>query len=387
MREIFTLFLFSVVTFSLRAQTVARNSNSVKSVQKSPAAINLNGQWKGEFIEKRGTSPVQSLLQGEGTPAVIADTTTYVLELKLNGNIVSGYSYTYFKEYTYGRVNRYFTICRINGVADPATQSIHVTEIERIKYNTPPYWGNCFQIHKLRYVKEGSDKEYLKGEWVPAPQQAGCGGQGYTVLSRVVARHTPFAVKVPGKKNNVVAQNTKPPVRKPATRPVIKPQPPAEKDAAPKTEKATAPIPVEKEVVRKKPEIRATIPDYPPTPVPKGYEERTNKIVKSIKVENPVFQVDFYDNGQIDGDSISVFFNGKLILSHKMLTTQPLTVTLSYDKRYKNNVITMYAENLGAIPPNTALMIVRDGDNRHEVRMESNLSNSGSVVFTHEKNE
>jgi hypothetical protein len=44
----------------------------------------------------------------------------------------------------------------------------------------------------------------------------------------------------------------------------------------------------------------------------------------------------------------------------------------------------MYADNLGAIPPNTALMIVTDGTKRYEVRIESDTEKSGSVVFTHE---
>ena len=46
------------------------------------------------------------------------------------------------------------------------------------------------------------------------------------------------------------------------------------------------------------------------------------------------------------------------------------------------NVVTMYAENLGTIPPNTAVMIVTDGKRRYEVRMESDLKKSGSVIFT-----
>ncbi len=43
----------------------------------------------------------------------------------------------------------------------------------------------------------------------------------------------------------------------------------------------------------------------------------------------------------------------------------------------------MYAENLGEIPPNTALMIVIDGDNRHEVRITSDTQKNGTIAFTH----
>ena len=43
----------------------------------------------------------------------------------------------------------------------------------------------------------------------------------------------------------------------------------------------------------------------------------------------------------------------------------------------------MYAENLGSIPPNTALMVVTDGDNRYEVRISSDLQKSGVIRFIH----
>jgi hypothetical protein len=43
----------------------------------------------------------------------------------------------------------------------------------------------------------------------------------------------------------------------------------------------------------------------------------------------------------------------------------------------------MYAENLGEIPPNTALMVVNDGEKRYEVRISSDLKNSGTIHFVH----
>ena len=66
-----------------------------------------------------------------------------------------------------------------------------------------------------------------------------------------------------------------------------------------------------------------------------------------------------------------------------MLTTKAISLTLSLDEDVKENVITMYADNLGTIPPNTALMIVTDGDKRYEVRMTSDTEKSGSVMFVH----
>jgi hypothetical protein len=39
----------------------------------------------------------------------------------------------------------------------------------------------------------------------------------------------------------------------------------------------------------------------------------------------------------------------------------------------------MYAENLGLIAPNTALMVVTDGPNRYEIRITSDLEKSGTI--------
>lgn len=93
--------------------------------------------------------------------------------------------------------------------------------------------------------------------------------------------------------------------------------------------------------------------------------------------------MDLYDNGDIDGDTISLFFNGKLVLAHKRLTDKALSVNLDVDNSRDINELVMYAENLGSIPPNTAVMIVTDGDNRYEVRIASDLQKSGTIRFVH----
>ena len=117
------------------------------------------------------------------------------------------------------------------------------------------------------------------------------------------------------------------------------------------------------------------------TPTVKGFQSRRKDIVKTITIEQPTFHLAFYDNGEIDGDSITVFYNGKIVLSHQRLTDKPISLTLSLDKNAPENIITMYADNLGTIPPNTALMIVTDGNKRYEVRIESDTEKSGSVIF------
>jgi hypothetical protein len=41
----------------------------------------------------------------------------------------------------------------------------------------------------------------------------------------------------------------------------------------------------------------------------------------------------------------------------------------------------MHANNLGAIAPNTALMLVYDGKKRSEIRLSSNLEKTAAVRF------
>jgi N-acetylmuramoyl-L-alanine amidase len=110
------------------------------------------------------------------------------------------------------------------------------------------------------------------------------------------------------------------------------------------------------------------------------YETRTIKDVKTINVKNKKITVDLYDDGDIDNDIVSVYFNGVAVVSKKSLSTNPLSVTLNIEPG-KSNELILFAENLGNIPPNTALMIINDGASRHEVRLSSDLKNNAEVKF------
>jgi hypothetical protein len=91
--------------------------------------------------------------------------------------------------------------------------------------------------------------------------------------------------------------------------------------------------------------------------------------------------VSLYDNGQIDGDTVSLYFNGKLMIASQKLSTTPIRLDLELDLDRNDNDLVMYAENLGSIPPNTALMIVTVGDKRYEVNITSTEQTNGTVRF------
>lgn len=111
-----------------------------------------------------------------------------------------------------------------------------------------------------------------------------------------------------------------------------------------------------------------------------AFETRTVKDIKTINVKNKKISVDLYDDGDVDNDIVSVYFNGIAVVSKKSLSANPLSLTLSIEPG-KSNELILFAENLGNIPPNTALMIINDGSTRHEVRLSADMKNNAEVKF------
>jgi len=115
------------------------------------------------------------------------------------------------------------------------------------------------------------------------------------------------------------------------------------------------------------------------------YKQRENIILDEIEIEADSISVDLYDNGEVDGDSVSLFFNDKLLASSQRLSTKSIHMDLKLDSTREYNEIAMFADNLGSIPPNTALMIIYDGKKRYEVRLSSNLSQNGVLRIRKKK--
>ncbi|HET6765999.1 MAG TPA: hypothetical protein VFH08_01325 [Chitinophagaceae bacterium] len=115
------------------------------------------------------------------------------------------------------------------------------------------------------------------------------------------------------------------------------------------------------------------------------YKEREKVVANELVVESDTLKVDFYDNGEIDGDSISVFYNDKLIAFNRILSTRSVHFDIPLDSTKEINEITMFADNLGTIPPNTALMMVNDGKKRYELRLTSNFEKNATIRIKKKK--
>lgn len=100
---------------------------------------------------------------------------------------------------------------------------------------------------------------------------------------------------------------------------------------------------------------------------------------KDLEIQSDSIRVSLYDNGEIDGDTVTVFLNGKPVLVHQELTARALNIYLTLDNSKDVNEVSLFAENLGKIPPNTALMVVTDGITRFEVFLSSSYTANATV--------
>lgn len=99
-----------------------------------------------------------------------------------------------------------------------------------------------------------------------------------------------------------------------------------------------------------------------------------------IRMQDSV-RIDLYDNGEIDGDSVSLYLNNQLILTHLRLAAQPKTVWLPIDRSLPVNKLILFAENLGRLPPNTALMEVTLNGKLFNVFLSTDYKRNAMVEF------
>ncbi len=132
-------------------------------------------------------------------------------------------------------------------------------------------------------------------------------------------------------------------------------------------------VPIEKET--------SITPVAPKSPELK-LEKRAANLIENIIVENESVSISIYDNGIVDGDSVTLIYNNEIIAGHQLLSNKPITFTIKIDRKRSKNELLMYAENLGSIPPNTALLIINDGGRKHSINLSSSKSSNGIISFT-----
>lgn len=112
-------------------------------------------------------------------------------------------------------------------------------------------------------------------------------------------------------------------------------------------------------------------------------EARQTPLIMAIPIPVTLdsVKIELFDNGEIDGDSVSLFLNDELILSHLELKAESKIVWLRLDKTLPANKLVLFAENLGRLPPNTAVMQVTVKGKRYTIFLSTDYKRNAMVEF------
>ncbi len=149
---------------------------------------------------------------------------------------------------------------------------------------------------------------------------------------------------------------------------LIKPRPERKryKDTLTKSQDSLPPMVLE-------PPVEGSSIPYIPDPTRKV---RTNQHIAIF--EDSIF-LRIWDSQVVDGDTISLYLNGKPIHFYKELTAVQDTFWLQLKEG--NNEILLYAHNLGRIPPNTVTMVILYGKKYLNVNLNSDLETCERILI------
>lgn len=112
------------------------------------------------------------------------------------------------------------------------------------------------------------------------------------------------------------------------------------------------------------------------------FELRKRVVQTTLPLAGDSIELQFYDNAEVDGDSIALFLNGKLLFEHVKLSAEPFILKLAVQDIPADAELSMVAENLGAIPPNTSFMIAYINGQRYTARLESTEGSTAVIRFS-----
>ena len=111
---------------------------------------------------------------------------------------------------------------------------------------------------------------------------------------------------------------------------------------------------------------------------------RENKLVKKIITNSKMVSIDLFDNGTIDNDTIIVFDNKKLLVNKKRLSYKAIHLEFNFTENLREHEVIIVAHNMGTVPPNTALLLFKDGKNRQEYFITSTNKINAKILIVYE---
>lgn len=121
-----------------------------------------------------------------------------------------------------------------------------------------------------------------------------------------------------------------------------------------------------------------------PPPAALPYMQRQSKLLQTIEISGDSLQLSVYDNGVVDGDTISLYCNGVAVMEARRLQATALKKTIALPATESTELL-LVAENLGSIPPNTGLLVIRDGTQTHSLNFSADLQTNARIILKRKK--
>ena len=116
------------------------------------------------------------------------------------------------------------------------------------------------------------------------------------------------------------------------------------------------------------------------------FSNRETEIIRNVFFTGDSLVIRLYDNGEVDGDIVSVLLNGQVIMPHVKLIARAITQTIYITPEMGDKLeLVMYAENLGNLPPNTGLLTIQDGNDRYSVNFSGDFKKNSAIILTRKR--
>lgn len=329
------------------------------------------------------------------------------VNIRQEDNKICGYSYDYIldmpanhcKAYFEGYYDKFRDTWVLNGTGFFENSGDHVLMVMKFKpvrrQGKTVLVGSVITRSSLNSILGNERPSYVELELTSKRPKSVPGSDGPCFEPPVEKTEKPEKPKTATiRKTNPVSP---PPVAEAKPKPVapkkptivpkkpVNPKPPV---VAKKPAVTPKPKPVPVETVNDKPHTDTLLKPKPVIPVTldgeKRIASRKNKEMRRLVIHDKLIHLKVYDNGTIDNDTVSIYYNGRLLVDKQKLSEKAISVDLELDPQAKEHKITMYAENLGSIPPNTALVVVTAGKNRYELYSSANLQENAVLIFEYE---
>ncbi|HEY8895542.1 MAG TPA: hypothetical protein VIM79_12030 [Niastella sp.] len=113
--------------------------------------------------------------------------------------------------------------------------------------------------------------------------------------------------------------------------------------------------------------------------------QRQNEILSRIVTRADSIVITISDNEIVDGDTITIFHNNEILVSRLFVSSKPYRVVIPLTESAPIHEFVLVANNLGSIPPNTALVVIDAGRERYQLKAAADMKKNAVIVFEHRR--